>query len=296
MKCGPDECPIRVFSDLTPAEQRVERKRTVVKMAEQGFTQVQIAKQLGISQQTVSLDLGNLPIVGKLKQAKTPGNPKGAGRPRGKPKPRAERAPQAVEREEKIAMLKDAGLKTEEIAVKVGLGVRAVNQALEHIEIKREAEAVPIITPDMLSKTAQEKNEAWRRQEKARLQSGFHAAVNARVQEFLEETILPKYRLEQERYRQLSAIRKGIMDKATFKLIWSALHPDSRKSISDKKLAEAFDAFSKVEKLLLDEKNSPTEFQPLPKTMADWDRMKAAAAAKRASKRNNSTNVKQYSR
>jgi len=42
-----------------------------------------IATQLGVSQQTISNDLANLPITGKSKSAKTATNPKGAGRPKG---------------------------------------------------------------------------------------------------------------------------------------------------------------------------------------------------------------------
>ena len=56
-----------------------------------------------------------------------------------------------------------------------------------------------------------------------------------------------------------------------------ALHPDSRHSISDKKLAEAFDVFMALEKYLLDEKDSPTEFGDLPDNLAAWDKMKASA-------------------
>ena len=81
IKCGPDGCPIIAFSDLTPAEQRVQRKRIAAKMVEQGFTEQQIAKQLGYSQQTISNDLSNLPEISKSKPAKTESNPKGAGRP-----------------------------------------------------------------------------------------------------------------------------------------------------------------------------------------------------------------------
>ena len=70
MKCGPDECPIMAFSDLTPAEQRVQRKRIVKKMKAQGFSQEKIAKQLGVSQQTVSSDLATLPATGKTRKHK----------------------------------------------------------------------------------------------------------------------------------------------------------------------------------------------------------------------------------
>jgi predicted ArsR family transcriptional regulator len=55
--------------------------------SEQSFTMEQIATQLGVSQNTISLDLRNLSTVDKLKPAKTASNPKGAGRPKGTLKP-----------------------------------------------------------------------------------------------------------------------------------------------------------------------------------------------------------------
>jgi hypothetical protein len=53
------------------------------------------------------------------------------------------------------------------------------------------------------------------------------------------------------------------------------LHPDSRISISDKKLAEAFDEFMRLEKFLLNEKDSPTQWGDLPSSLAEWDKMRA---------------------
>ena len=51
----------------------------------------------------------------------------------------------------------------------------------------------------------------------------------------------------QEEAKRIYERRRGFMNKAAFRLIWSALHPDSRRSITDKKLAEAFDAFAGME-------------------------------------------------
>jgi hypothetical protein len=50
-------------------------------------------------------------------------------------------------------------------------------------------------------------------------------------------------------------------------------------------LAEAFDAFMGLEKLLLNEKDSPTTFGKLPDNMAEWEKMKMKAKAERAAKR-----------
>ena len=86
MKCGPDDCPIKAFSDLTPAEQRVERKRTAKKMSDQGFTIEQIAKQLNVSKSTISTDLQTFPELEKSKinqglAARIPVAPRAGGAP-----------------------------------------------------------------------------------------------------------------------------------------------------------------------------------------------------------------------
>jgi hypothetical protein len=62
------------------------------------------------------------------------------------------------------------------------------------------------------------------------------------------------------------------MSKETFNAIRRGLHPDSRRNISDEKLPEAFDAFMSLEKHLLDEQDSPTDFGPFPSTLAKWTR------------------------
>jgi hypothetical protein len=133
--------------------------------------------------------------------------------------------------------------------------------------------------------TQQKKNEIWRRQEMHRMAMQFHRMVNDKVREFLEDTILPRHRKEQEEAKRVMNARRGIMDKATFNKIRRGLHPDSRNSISDKMLAEAFDAFMGLEKLLLNEKDSPTTFGKLPDNMAEWEKMKMKAKAERAAKR-----------
>lgn len=258
MKCGPDECPIVAFSDLTPAEQRVQRQRIAEKMANQGFTQERIAKQLGVSQWTISQDLRGLEVTSK------PPRPHG-GRPRGKPEPRLP-SPELKSRNEKIVAIADAGKPVTEIAAEFDLVPRHIHRIIRDrdLEINRED----------LSMSAQQKLDAAMRQHQSKLDAEFHRAVNNRVKEFLEETILPNHRKEQDQARQVMNARKGVMDKATFNKIRRGLHPDSRNSISDKVLGEAFDTFMSLEKLLLDEKNSPTDYVKLPSTVAEWEKMR----------------------
>jgi hypothetical protein len=79
----PDDCPLAVWAALAPAARKAQRKPIAEKLYKQGFTQEQIATQLGVSQALISGDLVNLSAPDKLKPAKTASNPKGAGRPKG---------------------------------------------------------------------------------------------------------------------------------------------------------------------------------------------------------------------
>lgn len=285
MKCGPDNCPIRVFSDLTPAEQKVERKRIVEKMTKEGFTQVQIAKHLGVSQNTISLDLSNLSIIDKLKQAKTVSNPKGAGRPKGKQKPKPKPEEQKA-RDEKIIALHDTGKSAAEIAPQVGIVPRAVSQIIEHETIRREAKADPEIDRSTLSMTAQQKLDTAIRQHKRDLDAQFRRAVSKEIEKW-GETILPQLKKEQAEISKLEAAvrRKGFMNKETFNAIRRCLHPDSRLSVSDKLLAKAFDAFMALEKYVLSAADAPSTFITLPNSMAEWAKMRSRRAEEMKTKR-----------
>ena len=127
---------------------------------------------------------------------------------------------------------------------------------------------------EQLSLTDQQKLDAVIQQYKGRLGAEFDARVRERVRQKVDEIILPHWREKLEKAQVLYERRRGVMDKATFNLIWSALHPDSRKSISDAKLARAFDTFTSLEKHLLAKKDSPTHIEPLPDNLAAWDKMR----------------------
>jgi hypothetical protein len=197
------------------------------------------------------------------------------------PKPRKERQPQAVERENKVAALRDAGLSVAEISSQIGLGERAVAQALEHVQIRREAEAE--IDPSTLSMSAQEKLAAAVRQHQRKLDAGFEQRVLDEIRRRMDEIVLPHWKKQIDQAKELYSRRRALMSKETFNTIRRGLHPDSRNAISDKKLGEAFDEFMQLEKFLLNEKDSPTEFGELPSSLAEWDKMRAKRSAKRAS-------------
>lgn len=85
--------------------------------------------------------------------------------------------------------------------------------------------------------------------------------------------------------------RMGMMKHATFKLILSCLHPDSRMSASDEKLHRAFNAFNRREYMLCDEAELPTRNHRFTaeemRWRRHWTRLQAEEAkmAKRAAKK-----------
>jgi len=238
----------------------------------------QIATQLGVSQRQISTDLEGLEVASKPSRPKG-GRPKGNGKAR---KPRDEK--RTVEDQAAARMVLDEGKTIEQAASATGLNsVQKVKTAIAREEGRREAE--PTVTPDLLSMSAQEKLNAAIRQHQRKLDLQFEQCVRDELNKRLEETVLPHFRQKQAEAKKVMDARRGVMDKAKFNSIRRALHPDSRNSISDKMLAEAFDAFMGLEKVLLSEKNSPTESVGIPTTMAEWDAMKRKADAARKSKR-----------
>src|SRR6516162_4683139 len=165
--------------------------------------------------------------------------------------------------------MSDQGMSSHAIADAVGVGERMVDRVLEVESARREGPTQ--VERSDLSLTAQQKLDAAIRQHQAKLDAAFHNRVLDEVKKRIDEIVLPHWKKQIEEAQKLYQHRRGAMSKETFNTIRRALHPDSRQSISDKKLAEAFDTFMSLEKFLLDEKDSPTEFGDLPKTWAEWE-------------------------
>lgn len=140
---------------------------------------------------------------------------------------------------------------------------------LAEVEARGRLEAEAQIDPETLSQTAQEKLAAAMRQHQRKLDQEFELRVQTEIQKRLDEMILPRYNETKARYEKVVGSRKGIMDKKTYKLILSSLHPDSRKSVSDERLNEAFRQFSELEILFIDEKQNPTLTAPMPNTLQE---------------------------
>jgi hypothetical protein len=216
-------------------------------------------------------------------RAKTEGEsrPKGKGKPQTKPRT----APAADIKQQMAAAVLDDRKTLEQAAAEFGAtSVQHVKLAVAEEKGRRKAE--PIITPDMLSMSAQEKLDAAIRQHQRKLDATFERRVLDEIKRRIDEIILPHWKKQIDEAQQLYARRRGLMDKTTFNKIRRGLHPDSRNAISDKVLGEAFDTFMGLEKFLLNEKDSPTEVGAgLPGSWAEWEAAKQHATAARRAKR-----------
>ena len=287
MKCGPDDCPIKAFSDLTPAEQRVERKRTAKKMSDQGFTEQQIAKQLGVSQATVSNDLKNtLSTTDKVSSA--PRVDKFGRKNTGRPKGRRRTAPTADISQKMAQAVLDEGRTLEQVTRDFDLpSVQHAKLAVAEERGRRQAE--PIITPEMLSLSAQEKLAAAMRQHQRKLDAGYEQrvreAIRAGIRDALETTVLPFYEEKLALYEQVTKARQGFMKKTDYNKIRFCLHPDQYMSRTPEQRNAASQLWEELEVVLLSETEKPTSTFNMPKTYAELLARKQAAQEKRKTKR-----------
>jgi DNA-binding CsgD family transcriptional regulator len=245
-----------------------ERQAKAKALYTAGRTMEQIAAELGVTVMTISRDLEGLDMP-------KPERPKG-GRP--KALPRSQRNPKAAAREDRVAALRDAGLTNAEIAAQTGMHPRNVDQALEHVEIRREAikQAQPEIDAKLLSMSAQEKFAAAIRQARRNLELEFEAKLQARLKDALNDTILPAYNESYAKHNEAIKTRKGIITRAIYRNILACLHPDRvRDPDLKKKYEAAFHEFTKLEIHLLDEKQSPMapSFK-MPTTYEEWMALK----------------------
>ena len=160
----------------------------------------------------------------------------------------------------------------DELASRLGVSPATIQRAEIAERAAREARADPVVDPTTLPKTAQEKLAAALRQQRKAQDDAYQERLSAGIKKMLEDTVLPRYA---ELKRQADAAiraRKGVMNRESFRLILSCLHPDSRAGISDARLAEAFQLFRELELVLVAD-GSATSFT-MPRTMDDLQAMR----------------------
>jgi len=249
------------------------------------WTMERIAEALNVAQSTITEDLRNLSTVDKSKPAKTASNPKGAGRPKGSRKPPA--PPRGADA---VVALADQGLSTKDIAAETGVSERQVRRAIEEEALVRKGRKDAEIDRSALSLTAQQKLDAAIRQAKRKLDLEFDLAVREEASRRLDEITLPYYTQKLERLERLITSRRGVMDKTTYNKILGCLHVERLIQLLNisitalheptaRRYDEAFTIFVGLEKLLLSEKESPTEFRHVPRTTEELLKARAEVRA-----------------
>jgi ParB-like chromosome segregation protein Spo0J len=245
---------------------------------EREWTMQQIADALSVTQKTISKDL-----AGVYTQGINPARPQG-GRPKGST--RITKARKNTDDAERLAasLVLDKGLSYEKAAEEAGIdgSVQIVKIAIAREEGRRE----PVVNREDLSLTALQKLEIAIRQAKRKLDLEYKERVRLESRKLIEEVILPSYIKDHEMYKEVIRSRKGIIDRSVYRKILSCLHPDRVTDPSLKRRYEdAFNLFTKMEKLLLSEKDSPTAMTNLPRTYEEMMELKRKVAEERRAAR-----------
>jgi predicted transcriptional regulator len=290
----PDNCFLAAWYSVPEDQRTAERRRPIVEqLAKQGYTQQAIAMQLGVDQATISRDFTTLCIVHNVQSEEnkdTLGRTRSTGRPK---KSSKRKRPAATKRDmarpEVARRVSEGSYNRSEVAEELGVSHHTVQDAEIEVQGYNKGYAQALldhaIDPTSFPETIQEKLAAYKRQfdrqRQRELDAKFRSEVEAEVKRRIDQIVLPHWKEEIERADKLYKHRRGAMEKATFNMIRRALHPDSRASISNEKLAEAFDTFMSLEKFLLDEKASPTQMPDVPSSWQEWEDAKRKAAESR---------------
>lgn len=175
----------------------------------------------------------------------------------------------------------DMGMPVTAAAAEAGMASEMVAKvAIAKEEGRREVEAQ--LDPSTLPKSAQERLEAFKRTYQKQLDNAFEARVLAGIKERIDEMVLPFYSEKEELYDAVVKAYKGLMPREDYRKVLACLHPDSRRSVSDERLAEAFGIIKKLEKLLVSDAETRPAAGTLPKTYDElMERKRQAQKAKR---------------
>jgi ParB-like chromosome segregation protein Spo0J len=262
-----------------------DRQRIAELAYQHGYTMDQIGKLLGVSKKTISLDLNGVVTKGNNHP-----RPKG-GRPKSTKKKDTVVTPKQQKPQLPPPPIKtvDAKNRVAGVDIKVDPAVwQAFNENAQQEHKSATSKIGELITSYVdggevraeLPKTSQEKVDVAIRHHQRKLDVAFEQRVLDDVRKRLDEIVLPSWRKRIDEAQRIFHRRLGVMNKDTFNTIRRALHPDSRNAVSDKKLAEAFDAFMGLEKLLLNEKESPTDPLDIPSNLAEWDKARVKRTVK----------------
>jgi hypothetical protein len=170
----------------------------------------------------------------------------------------------------------DEGRSLEEIAQAHGLNSdMVVRFAVAREQGRREAE--PLITPDMLSMTAQQRFDTAIRQATRRLEVEFERRLQDELTRGIDERILPHWREQLARADDIIRTRNGLgtVTATEFRNIIACLHPDRVLDPDLKrKYTRAFHVIQRAKLILCgseQEMPSTRVAGTVPRTRAEWE-------------------------
>ena len=156
-----------------------------------------------------------------------------------------------------------------ELAKEHGIGNGTFETAIAAELAHREGEQAGAATSS-LSMTAKQKLDAAIKVAQKKMQAEFDLKVQVEVRRRINEMVLPAYNKKYAEFERVIKSRKGIMSRVSYKKILSCLHPDRVQDAELKvRYEDAFNIFTKLEKVLLDESQSPTDFIKFPRTVEE---------------------------
>jgi len=140
---------------------------------------------------------------------------------------------------------------------------RALHAELARMEVFKEEGVAP------WTKSQKERLQGAINAHKKKLNLEFEGRVIKEIQRRINSIVLPSLLKREADASRIVKGRKGSVSKEEYRLILSCLHPDRVPEELKKKYEAAFHIFKGLEKLLLDEKELPTNVVKLPTTYAD---------------------------
>lgn len=229
-----------------------DRQALAVSLSIKGKTQAEIAKELGVSQRTISEDLRDLEVTSNSPHPKTATNPKGAGRRKGTGKSKGTGRPGSRRHKSRDAvevaaaeMQLDAGKSREAIAEEIGISEHRVRLSTERELGRREtmealltaAEAkkfdargeLSIAAAIRIQKAHQDKQFAQIVQTEVLKRI---AAADDAMRQHNKELLKENFNLHQ------SLGAQGVFTLDQFNALRKAMHPDRIQRFGDAKLIE----------------------------------------------------------
>jgi transposase len=267
------------------------KKRLAVRLAERGWTQADTGNALGVSQQAVAKYLADQSLQ---PGSKPPPRPKG-GRPKSPPKPKRPAILTSEQETQMAQAVLDEGKPRKQVEQEFGVSNIVTRRVIAAERGRREALADPPIDPATLSLSAQEKLAAAIRQHARKLNMEYDRLRREEVERHIKNVLTPLMQEKLDEADRVIKARRGLMTRSVYKKIWACLHPDRLAALRaghdlklEERYAEAFDLFSKLEVVLLNEKEMPTQRIVLTAEMlaARKAQVQAERRAQRAAKSN----------